>query len=194
MQKTMIIWMSFVVLAIGFACVGCGGGSSIAGKLEANLKAEGYVIMTDEQSYALTRAMMDFTIEDGRTGEKRNFANVVKGEDFKGSFCALDGATPKAGVGRKVCLRFCPKGANTQGGSILILPLDQDAKKTLRAALLKIDPQVCNFLCSSVDQYSVTHNLTFETSDVRMVIDEKRGHGLGLLAMKPPVLRIEFKK
>lgn len=162
--------------------------------MESSLKQAGYVILNDKESFTLTHEAMNFTIEDTRTGFKKNYADAVKEEDFAGSYYALAKEISKDQRWRKACLRVCPKHPNKRAGTLLILSLDEDTKATLRIALSQIDPRVCDFLCGCVDDYNKTRNVAFESSDVRAAIDEVHGHGAIVTEMKPPVVRIEFKR
>jgi hypothetical protein len=186
------------LVTIGFAtalvCCGCGRSGSIAAKVESSLKDAGYIIMPAEQSYALTHAFLDATITDTRTGQQYNPSRAVKEEDFAGTFYALDGATPAQGKPRGVCLRFCPKNATSRTGTMILLPLNQDVQKTVQVALSKVDRKVAAFICDSVAQYQAKRTTSFETSGVRILIDEAHGHGIGLLEIKPPIVRVEFTK
>jgi hypothetical protein len=186
-----VIVMTFVFL---LSCCGCGQSGSISEKVESSLKAAGYNIMTAEQSYVLTREFLNFTITDPKSGQQYNPSGAIKEDDFKGTFYALSGQLDSQGKGRTVCLRFYPKNEKSRVGTVIFIALNQDVQKIVQVALSQADPKAAAFIIACLAEHQVKRTTSFESSDLRVQIDETHGHGFGLLEIKPPMVRVEFIK
>ena len=144
-------------------------------KVEGSLKKQGYSVIGRGDN-PIARTLMDVTVEDPATGKSENFA---------GSFTILNDAT------RKTCMHVIPKDQSSLIGARMILPLNDDAKATLKAVLSSVRESTVTFLISSIDAYQKDKTRVAESADVHMEVDETRGWMFG---MKAPVLRVEIRR
>jgi hypothetical protein len=193
-KSTTAVFTGSLLLLLTMTPTGCGGSAGISEKLESSLKKAGYVIVTGEKVFPLVKEFLNVTIEDPRAGTKVNLSDSIKEEQFIANVYALEGGEPTGGKMRKVRLHFSPKMPKIRDRSVIAVPLDGEAKKTLGVALSAFDKSICDFVYDSLGQFNSTKLQTFENSDIRMVFDMAKGDGVGLFEIGAPVVRIEFKK